>query len=502
MHTNAVRSDAVCSDRESSCTTRPRRREETAVADTLVAHVAGSGYRRLGLQGQSVVLAHAQLTRVLRDRLGRDHARLLARPEIDPRSGDIDWYAPGAGKVVRASALGDAERLSLTAKADRLRADILALSAQLLGEGDAASLVARMLEAAMHTPAGDWLYAADGEPLLVMWGHASDAAVVAEPPRGAPPAEPVAPAAVAAGAGAGAAAAAVASRSRARWAWLLLLPLLLLLLFPLYGPPACVPLPILAMLPDRVVDEGERPRTVVDPIAEAQARRRALEAEIAFLQRQRELASAACVPVQRRDYAGDVSDTRGPLDRSRAGPLADADRGPGRDRTAPPQDDTPPPDRDADTVGTTDPPPADDKPLEIPPDQDAGKPPDFLKGRWRVNGPMNEARNGRNVGQVDVGFEFDEQGRGEMLVRRRNDGSICRGPATGAMDGERLRIRSLANLTCDRGPALPGQRIECSRGPDGRTLCRGVNPDGRTYNMEITRGEGAPEEGAGATARK
>ncbi len=451
----------------------PAPRRGMFVADAHVAFVQAQGFRRLGLQGHSVVQAYAQISSVLRSRLGREHALFLARPEIDPRSGAIDWYSPRPAPIVRRADLNDGERAALDAKADAIRGAILALAHSLRSEGESAQLMASILEAAVQTPEGEWLYAAAGEPLLVMWGHANDGATAAreratEPTAlsltatDSPTAEPVP---------------SVSPKTprlavqRGRW-WFGLLPLLLLLLLlPFLGPRGCIPGPLLAMVPDRPTEDELIPGPSTDPVAQAEARRRALERELDALERQRAMdASGVCVPVERRDFAdGEPERPRIPERTERTDRL-----------------------RRASPSGAVD----DDRPLEIPENPTARKQPDFLNGHWRVKGTMKETRSDvREPIPVEVGFEFDKDGKGEMILRRINDGSTCRGPATGTMQDGRLRIVSQANLRCDRGPDVPGQRIECRRSRDGRTLCNGVNPSGATYAMEIVRGPQMPDAG-------
>ena len=56
-------------------------------------------YRALGVAGDPVWRAAGQLRAAIAQRLSREHADLLAIPEVDPSGQRIDWYAPLAAKV-------------------------------------------------------------------------------------------------------------------------------------------------------------------------------------------------------------------------------------------------------------------------------------------------------------------------------------------------------------------------------------------------------------------
>ena len=70
-------------------------------------------YRALGLSGDPVWRAAGQLRTAIAQRLSREHADLLAIPEVDPSGRRIDWYAPFDGEVRRLADLGESERNSV-----------------------------------------------------------------------------------------------------------------------------------------------------------------------------------------------------------------------------------------------------------------------------------------------------------------------------------------------------------------------------------------------------
>ena len=141
------------------------------MADQLIANTPTGGHRLLGIHGQSVVEAHRQLAAVLRSRLGPEHAAYFARPELDPRTGSVDWYADAEAPVVKLGQLAPEVRIKIEQRAARLRADIAAFAIALKKEGSSAELVGRMLEAALNVPPGDWLHAAGRQPVTILWGH-------------------------------------------------------------------------------------------------------------------------------------------------------------------------------------------------------------------------------------------------------------------------------------------------------------------------------------------
>ena len=85
-------------------------------------------YRALGVAGDPVWRAAGQLRAAIAQRLSREHADLLAIPEVDPSGQRIDWYAAFDGTARRLSDLGDAERTAVLAKVHSLHADLARLA--------------------------------------------------------------------------------------------------------------------------------------------------------------------------------------------------------------------------------------------------------------------------------------------------------------------------------------------------------------------------------------
>src|SRR5258708_19579126 len=88
-------------------------------------------YRALGMAGDPVWRAAGQLRAAIAQRLSREHADLLAIPEVEPSGRRIDWYAPFDGDPKRLADLGEAERAQVLDKVRRLHADMAGLAASM-----------------------------------------------------------------------------------------------------------------------------------------------------------------------------------------------------------------------------------------------------------------------------------------------------------------------------------------------------------------------------------
>lgn len=244
---------------------------------------------------------HRQIATILGNRLGREHARFFARPQIDPSNGQIDWYASVAGPVTLVGSLEPGDRARVETLARQIRSEIAQLGQALKAEGASAELVGRMIDQALVTPADqECLYLVGSQPVLVLWGHeleggavaGSGQAPMAEPPvMAAGPSAPPQPPPAAGSAAAAASLAAAPEGLRRRWfAWLL--PLLLLLLLALLAFKACEP------LPPQVVEMRREAPAPENPLPALEARERELRDRLAALERRKHDALAACGPVE------------------------------------------------------------------------------------------------------------------------------------------------------------------------------------------------------------
>ena len=145
-------------------------------------------YRALGLAGDPVWRAAGQLRAAITQRLSREHADLLAIPEVDPSGRRIDWYAPFDGEARRLSDLGETERAAVLDKVRSLHADLAGLADSLEApeRSGAERNFSRLLRHALTAPGEETLYVVDGKPVMTFWGFAADAALpgvfLASPP--------------------------------------------------------------------------------------------------------------------------------------------------------------------------------------------------------------------------------------------------------------------------------------------------------------------------------
>jgi len=141
------------------------------VPQRLVETSRGEG-QPLDVHGKRLIDCYDQLVGILRNRLGQNHAHLLAQPRVQP-SGAIQWYTPLPGAVVRAEALPPEERQRLQERAERILGDILGVANDIQSEGAAGQLIADMLRAAAQLAPGAPLFSVDGKPVAILWGHRS-----------------------------------------------------------------------------------------------------------------------------------------------------------------------------------------------------------------------------------------------------------------------------------------------------------------------------------------
>ena len=265
---------------------------------------------------------HGQLSVILANRLGRQHAQLLGRPELNTADDTISWYSAPPGPVRMLADLPEAERRPIETLRRQLLAEIGQLVQKLKREGDSAELAAHTLELAVITPPEAAAYAVGARPVLVLWGHAAQGQAIPDAPKpptassvtpipaalpladAAPelPAEPAVeaepapkpegiatPAASATAAAMGAPAGVRARRSWLSW----LLPLLLLLLLAFLVWRALQPLP-----PIVVERQTPAPPPPADPLPAEQEKEKALLAELAALSKARDERQALCEPAE------------------------------------------------------------------------------------------------------------------------------------------------------------------------------------------------------------
>jgi hypothetical protein len=503
-------------------------------------------YRALGLAGDPVWRAAAQLRTAIAQRLSRRHADLLAIPEADPSGRRIDWYAPFEGTVRRFRDLDASERGPVMDEVQSLHGDIarLADSMDEPARSTAERNFARLLRNALTAPGEDTLYVVDGKPVMSFWGFSADAALPgvflrSTPPvaRAAGPAGRPVPEAVLVSAPA----AAVASGTRsAWWQWLLLAVLLLLLLALL----AWLVRPYLPHL-EPVLEAEARNRALAlavrQPVELQQARaatlqqeNEALRLELARLtdeaaQRGGDCAAGVVVPgtlVPGSAVAGAAPIERGPAPDAAVAPLAGAagkeppsngpaangpaSNGPDEAHKEPPKDQGPdmskepgkgpdeksndeaavPPsnmaDKNEDKAQGKDRNAAKDepKPMVVPPDAKQKGDVAFLKGDWRSRTGLATATGERNL---RPSYTLNDKGKGKVSFTQKN-GATCEAPAEARWDGTKLVIEEKSNPKCTDGHTYARNVVNCEVGADGVAKCTGSQPgDKRTYNVQIGR---------------
>ena len=456
-------------------------------------------YRALGLAGDPVWRAAGQLRAAIAQRLSREHADLLAIPEVDPSGRRIDWYAPFDGVARRLSDLGDSERATVLAKVHSLHADMARLADDMDApeRSGAERSFARLLRHALTAPGEETLHVVDGRPVMTFWGFAADQALpgvfLASPP--APPPVPAAiPGAMMASAPAAAAPALLRAGARTVWWQWVLLALLLLALLALL---AWLVRPYLPHL---------------EPRLEAEARERALslavrqpldlqQARVATLQQNNEdlrLELARLTDEAARkggDCAAGIVGTNGVIVgvAPDAPPGAPIERGDGKgiglkgpdDKSvtdAQGKDASKDKDKGPDGAGDKDKQADAPKPMVVPPEAKKNQDLAFLKGDWKSRTGLATAQGEKDL-RPD--YKLDDKGKGKVSFVQKN-GAACEAPAEARWDNGKLVIEEKANPKCTDGRTYARNVVNCEVGADGVAQCKGSQPgDTKSYNVQI-----------------
>ena len=450
-------------------------------------------YRALGLAGDPVWRAAGQLRAAIAARLSREHADLLAIPEVDPTGRRIDWYAPFEGDARRLSEIGGAERAQMLDKVQRLHGDLarLANSMETPERSSAERNFARLLRHALTAPGEETLYVVDGKPVMTFWGFTADAslpgAFLASPPVPPVVARPEAvmvsaPALTAAG------------PRTSWWQWLLLALLLLLMLALL----AWLVRPYLPRL---------------EPYLEAEARERALSFSVRQpleLQQTRAGTLAQDNENLRMELArltDDLARRGGDCAAGIVGPGgviatgvvpgAPIERGAGPEPVPAPgvnvadKNDAKGPNEQDKTKGTSaqnDPKNEakkdEPKPMVVPPEAKQKQDLAFLKGDWRSRTGLATAS-----GEKDLrpSYTLDDKGKGKVSFVQKN-GAACEAPAEARWDNGKLVIEEKANPKCSDGKTYARNTVNCEVDANGVAQCKGSQPgDQRSYQVQIGR---------------
>jgi hypothetical protein len=475
----------------------------TPTIGALLAQDKIDRYRSFGAFGKPAYQSQVQMRAMLLAQRGPRVANYFARPTYDPETGELRWTSEVPGAVRAWQDMTPEEQARHAPDKFFIHGELLALIDDLRKKGGTeqqggAAAFANLLEQAMKVPADDrYTYFVGDQPMIAFWGFgdAGGASVVASAPVAAaraadpmaPPPLPVPPPA------------APVARKRPWWWWLLwlLLALLLLALLLLLLPRGCTPdgapvlptpdgaasMPLDGTRPDAGVSAGPTlpgPGAVPDgslpggtplpPADGASAVDPALPA-----------ASMPPADPAAKDLPADPKTEPPPVDKDKPNPdpTADPKVDPKTDAGKPPPGDKP----------MTDPPkvpPADPKAMTLPETPPGGAGPkkmDFLEGQWKAGEGLVDKRTQQ---PLDLGFQFNKEGQGEVTVRQP-DGTTCKGPVQGRMNGGKLGIEGNQSIPCSNGGSYGAPKIECTKESNGQTQCFGINPDGSRYFMGMKR---------------
>ncbi len=156
------------------------------------------GVRPLGVRGEPLHHAQAQIRGLIRRRLGFRHYHLLAEPQPHELGGRIDWYSELEGPVRPLASLPESAREAVRAGIDTLLADIDRLGQELeSGASEDGRLAGQSLRLAARRPSDEYLFLVGNELVVVCWGYDTEAAGAVLPnafvPTQAPASAPVVP---------------------------------------------------------------------------------------------------------------------------------------------------------------------------------------------------------------------------------------------------------------------------------------------------------------------
>ncbi|MBS0550198.1 MAG: hypothetical protein JSR24_20770 [Proteobacteria bacterium] len=458
-------------------------------------------YRALGLGGDPVWRAAGQLRAAIAQRLSREHADLLAIPEVDPTGRRIDWYAPFDGTARRLSDLGEAERTAVLDKVRALHADMAKLADEMEApeRSGAERSFARLLRHALTAPGEETLHVVDGRPVMTFWGFSADQALpgvfLASPPMPAP-APAAIPEAVMVSAPAAAVPLARASARTEWWQWLLLALLLLALLALL----AWFVRPYLPHLEPRLAAEARERAlelAVRQPLDLQQTRMATLQQNNEDLRL--ELARLTdAVANKGGDCAAGIVGANGVI--VGVDPNAPIERGDGKgiglkgpdEKNVTENKDVQGKDKNADKgndkgagpdgAGDKDKQADAPKPMVVPPEAKKNQDLAFLKGDWKSRTGLATAQGEKDL-RPD--YTLDDKGKGKVKFVQKN-GAACEAPAEARWDNGKLVIEEKANPKCTDGRTYARNVVNCEVGPDGTAQCKGSQPgDSKSYNVQI-----------------
>ncbi|MDE7065176.1 MAG: hypothetical protein K2O70_06855, partial [Desulfovibrionaceae bacterium] len=149
------------------------------MAGAFITTTRRSALRPLASQGIFATECFPQIQALLRNRLGQEHALLLAEPVHDARRESVDWYAGeacGVGTAVPLKELPPEEAEAIHNRVSALAGEVLAAAEVMESDPDAhKALSGHMLALALKHPGEDDIWVLNGRPVVVNWGFAPGA---------------------------------------------------------------------------------------------------------------------------------------------------------------------------------------------------------------------------------------------------------------------------------------------------------------------------------------
>lgn len=454
-------------------------------------------YQPLGAFGQPVYRSHMQLQTALRQRLGRKYADFFAIPRFDTQGRTVSWTSPVEGEPVPWSDLSEEDQVSRALDLQVMKSDFDSYLRELRAQQDkdkdstAARAFVAVLEQALRTPNEDHLYFLGDQPVATFWGFREENSPPFETLTAAPR--------IAANSAAGsvpateAVVAAAALREPRRFPWWVLLLLLLLLLALLLwwfwpgGSPAGGD-----ERQPAVVEEPEE-RSASEP-ADASERPAVVEREHVNVDGSDVAVADGSVPgdgvVLNPEDGSGVADEGGVPDEGAA--VDDGETDAAQPEAESPDDgvgsvETPsavaPPSLDEESTAHDSPESGPGEPPAIP-DTAADGAARFMRGTWHSDSGLVDAQTKQKLTQE---YTFDDQGRGEAVIRRADD-VVCRAPAEATMKDGNLQVDELEHLKCTDGTSFRRSRTVCTKGPTGSAECTGTDADGSRFRVDLNRG--------------
>lgn len=104
--------------------------------------------------------------------LGPEHAAIFSEPQSSTDGTRIHWYIDRSGPVSRLDALDEQTADAVLGRFDRIARDIVGLADRLAASKEASDRAfGRALANAIRIPSRSYIYAHEGNPILVGWGH-------------------------------------------------------------------------------------------------------------------------------------------------------------------------------------------------------------------------------------------------------------------------------------------------------------------------------------------